>query len=60
MIDQPVAELARDLLLQPLDLLGLELDHLAAAKVDQVVVMCVGNLLVARAALAEVMARDDA
>ena len=56
-IDQLVAELAGDLALQPLDLLGLELDHLAAAQVDQVVVVRFRNLLVARAALAEIVAR---
>ena len=58
-IDQFVPEPARDLALQPFDLLGLELDHLAAAQLDQVIVMRVGDLLVARAALAEIMARDD-
>ena len=60
MIDQLVAELAGDLALQPLDLLGLEFDHLAAAQIDQMVVVRFGNLLVARAALAEIMALDDA
>src|SRR5262245_8768146 len=33
-IDQPIAEPARDLRLQPLDLLRLELDHLAGPQVD--------------------------
>src|SRR6187551_3816934 len=59
-IDELVAELAGDLALQPLDLLGLEFDHLAATQVDQMIVMRIGNLLIARAALAKIMARDDA
>src|SRR5262245_14845874 len=59
-LDEPVAEPARDLGLQALDLLRLKLDHLAGARVDQVVVMGFRNLLVARAALAEIMALDDA
>ena len=41
-VDQSVAELARDLGLQALDLLGAEFDHLAGAQVDQVVVMRFG------------------
>ena len=60
MVDQLVAELAGDLALQPLDLFGLELDDFAAAQVDQMIVMRLGDLLVARAALAKIMARDDA
>ena len=59
-VDQPVAELARDLGLQALDLLGLELDHFAGAQVDQMVVVRVGDLLVARAAVAEIVPLDDA
>src|SRR5258705_11704488 len=58
-IDQLVAELAGDLGLQFLDLLGGELDHLAVAQIDQMVVMAVGHLLVARPALAEIMPLDD-
>ncbi len=41
-VDQFVAELARDLRLQALDLLRLEFDHLAAAKIDEMVVMRLG------------------
>ena len=41
-VDQLVAELARDLGLQFLDLLGGELDHLSGAQVDQVVVVRFG------------------
>jgi hypothetical protein len=59
-VHQPIAEPPGDLGLQPLDLLGLEFDHLAGAQVDQVVVMRVGDMLVARASLAEVMPLDDA
>ena len=59
-IDQLVAELARHLGLQLLDLLGLELDHLAGAQIDQMIVVRFRDLLVARAAFAEVVALDDA
>src|SRR5579863_1439689 len=57
-IDQFVAELAGDLGLQFLDLLGGELDHLAVAQIDQVVMVAVAHLLVARAALAKIMPLD--
>ena len=60
MIDQPEAEALGDRLLQLLYLIVAELDHVAAAQVDQVVVMLFGNGLVARAAGAEIMAGDDA
>ena len=60
MLDQTEAQLAGDLGLKLFDLLGLELDHFAGAQVDQVVVVLVTHLLVAGAALAEVMALDDA
>src|SRR6266516_3909539 len=59
-IDQLVAELAGDLGLQFLDFLGGELDHLAVAQIDQMVVMAVGHLLVARSALAEIVTLNDA
>ena len=42
-IDQFVAELARDLGLQALDFLGAEFDHLAGAQIDQMVVMGFGG-----------------
>src|SRR5258707_15534251 len=58
-IDQLVAKLAGDLGLQFLDFLGRELDHLAVAQVDQVLVMAVGHLLVARPALAQVVPLGD-
>src|SRR5579863_1833116 len=58
-IDQFVTELAGDLGLQLLDLLGGEFDHLAVTQVDQMVVVAVAHLLVAGAALAEIMPFDD-
>jgi len=58
-IDQAVAKPARDLRLQALDLVRLELDHVAGAQIDQMVVMRVGNLFVARPALAKIMTLDD-
>src|SRR5215467_11151154 len=59
-IDQTIAEPARNLGLQPLDLLRLKFDHFAGAQVDEVIVMTVGDLLVTRAPVAEVVALDDA
>src|SRR5829696_5658878 len=59
-IDQTVAELARDLGLQPLDLLGLEFDHLAGAQIDQMIVMRLRHLFIAGAAVAEIVPLDDA
>src|SRR5262245_24204818 len=58
-IDQLVAELAGDLGLQLLDLFRGELDHLAVAQIDEVIVMAVAHLLIAGAALAEIMPLDD-
>src|SRR3954464_5913444 len=58
-INQLVAELAGDLGLQLLDLLGGELDHLAVAQIDQMIVMAVGHLLIARPAFAEIVPLDD-
>ena len=54
------AEALGDRLLQALDLLVAEFDHLAGAEIDQVIVVDVGNRLVAAAALAEIVAGDDA
>src|SRR5215212_4193915 len=59
-IDQLVAELARNFGLQLFDFLVGEFDHLAVAQVDQMVMMAVAHLLVAGAALAKVMSFDDA
>ena len=60
MVDQPVAELARDLGLQLFDFFRLEFDHFAAAQIDQMVVMAIPAGFVARAALAEIVPLDDA
>ncbi len=60
MIDEPIAQPAGDVGLQTLDLLGLELDHSPAPQIDQMVVVRLGDLLVPRAAFAEIMAFDDA
>src|SRR6478736_5078477 len=60
MIDQLVAELAGDLGLQFLDLFGGEFDHLAVAQIDQMIVVAVGHLLVARPSLAKIVPLDDA
>jgi hypothetical protein len=59
MIDQPVAQAPRHLGLQSFDIFRLELDHLAGAQIDEVVVMAVGDLLVPRATVAGIMALDD-
>src|SRR5262245_58612625 len=59
-VDQPIAEAARHLGLPPLALLGLTLDHLAAAQVDEMVAVPVGHRLVARPPVAEIVALDDA
>src|ERR1039457_2872058 len=59
-IDQLVAELARDFRLHALDLGRAEFDHFAAAQVDQVVVMRFRGGYVTRAPLAEIVPLDDA
>src|ERR1700730_4148264 len=59
MLDQPVAKPRRDVALQFLDLLVAELDDAAGLQVDEVVVMVGRHLLVARAPVAEIMARQD-
>src|SRR5712691_217466 len=59
-IDQPIAQAPGHLGLQPLDFFRLELDHLAGAQIDEMVVVAVGHLLVARSPIAEIVALDDA
>ena len=54
-IDEAIAQLLGDLLLQRLQLGVDEFDHLAAFDVDQVIVMRFGSGLVARAAIAEIV-----
>src|SRR6185503_18865453 len=58
--DQVEPELPGHPLLQALDLLVAELDHLATVEVDQVIMMAAGRLLVAPAAGAEVVALEEA
>src|ERR1700694_2105923 len=59
-IDQLVAELAGDLGLQLFDFLVGEFDHLAVAQIDEMVVVGFAHLLVAGAALAKIVAFDNA
>src|SRR5262249_57453675 len=60
MIDQPITEAPRHVGLQAFDVFRLELDHLAGAQIDEMVVMAVGHLFIAGAPVAEVVALDDA
>ena len=60
MIDQAEAELGGDAPLQLLQLLVDELDDVAGLDVDQVVVMGLGRRFVAGAAVAEIVALEDA
>src|SRR5262245_19848185 len=59
-IDQLVAQPPRDLCLQALDLFRLELDHLAGAQIDQMVMVGIGHLLIASAAVAEIVTFNNA
>src|SRR6185312_9612880 len=59
MLDEPVAQALGDVALQLFDLLVAELDDAAGLQIDEVVVMIGRHLLVARAAVAEIMARQD-
>src|SRR5229473_2740476 len=59
MLDEPVAQSLGDVALQLLDLLVAELDDAAGLQVDEMVVMVGRHLLVACAAVAEIMARQD-
>src|SRR5579875_85023 len=58
--DKDIAELIGHRFLQFFDLLVAEFDHLAGLQVDQMVVMSARHLLVARAAVAEIVTRQDA
>src|SRR5207253_5233952 len=60
MIDQPITEAPRHVGLQAFDVFRLELDDLAGAQIDEMVVMAVGHLFIARPPVAEVVALDDA
>src|SRR5215212_8784937 len=59
MVDEAEAELLGNALLQRLELVVDELDHLAGLDVDQVVVVGFGRGLIAQAAVAELMALED-
>src|SRR3546814_2310002 len=58
-VDQAVAEAGGDLFLQRLDFGIVEFDDLAAARVDQVIVMRFRHFLVARPAVAEIEPRSE-
>src|SRR5687768_5142614 len=58
-IDEIETELFGHTPLEPLDLLVDEFDHAAGGQIDQVVVV-IADLLIARAAVAEIMALEDA
>src|SRR5262249_38117610 len=60
MIAQPRTEAPRDVGLRAFDVFRLKLDQLARAQIDEMVVMAVGHLFVARAPVAELVALDDA
>ena len=60
MVDQAEPEPLGDLLLELFEFGVDELEHLAGLDVDQMVVMRLGRGLVARAAVAEVVAVEDA
>src|SRR3546814_6688362 len=60
MIDEAIAERAGDLRLQPLDLLVGEFHHLAGLHIDEMVVMRLRPLLVACAAVAEIVPLENA
>src|SRR5262245_18976014 len=55
MVDLPITEAPRDVRLQAFDVFRLKLDHLARAQINEMIVMAVGHLLVARAPVTEVM-----
>ena len=60
MVDQAITEAPGNVGLEAFDIFGLKFDHFARAQIDEVVVMAVGHLLIARAAVAELMPFDDA
>lgn len=60
MIDEAETELLRDLALQGFQLLIDEFNHPAGFDIDQVIVMTVVRSFIARAAIAEIMALQDA
>jgi len=56
--DEAIAELVRDLMLERLDRVVVELDHVARLGVDQVVVVLARHAFVSRATVAEVVQRN--
>ena len=60
MADEFVAELIGDYSLQSFDLFVAEFDHPTGLQVDQMVVVSARHFFVARASIAEVVAREDA
>ena len=60
MVDQPVAEFARDFSLQLLDFIRRKFDNLAVAQINQMIVVTVAHCLIARAAFAKIVPLDDA
>src|SRR5262249_18974835 len=60
MIDQPITEAPRHVGLQAFDVFRLELDDLAGAQIDEMVVMAVGHRFIEGAPVPDVVALDDA
>src|SRR3984893_1688732 len=60
MVDQAISELTRHFGLQTLDLHGFEFDHLAGAQIDEMIVVALAQLLVARSAGTKIMSLHDA
>src|SRR5688572_21330685 len=60
MIDQPEAELLRDLALQGFELRIDELDHVPRLDIDEVIMMDLGGCFIAGAAVPELMPLENA
>jgi hypothetical protein len=60
MADEPQSIFTRDLLLDSLYPVIREFNDLARLDIDQMIVVIIGRLLIARAPLAEVMAMENA
>src|SRR5512144_323515 len=59
-VDEFIAELARDFGLQALNFLGLKFDHFAIAEVDQMVVVGIRAGFIARSSVTEIVPLDNA
>jgi hypothetical protein len=55
MVDQAISELTRHLGLQTLDLHGFEFDHFAGTQIDEMIVVTLAQLLIARSAGTKIM-----